>query len=94
MIILFQFQTGAIRSYLKVSIRFYMFLHVLYCFNSKLVRLEDTPYLDSSGKVTMFQFQTGAIRRKMVVSIGIVKIACFNSKLVRLEGKTRIKIDT
>ena len=77
---MFQFQTGAIKSFLSAPAG----IGIL-CFNSKLVRLKVCGISPSAAQ-QKFQFQTGAIKRcRGGDSTGDDEIS-FNSKLVRLKG--------
>ena len=101
----FQFQTGAIKSFVPIDFSPYMI-----CFNSKLVRLKASCALDLDAtcvsfnsklvrlKVacnaialssSMFQFQTGAIKR-IRSSSSRIRCRSFNSKLVRLKVRFSI----
>ncbi len=77
----FQFQNGAIKSFLISQFGKLLFV----CFNSKMVRLkaEFTQYLHD--KNISFQFQNGAIKSH-AVSLVSRPINGFNSKMVRLKG--------
>ena len=99
----FQFQTGAIKSWVPSRYASHMD-----SFNSKLVRLKASAGFSVTGAGVSFQFQTGAIKRfevypgvgfgagfqfqtgaiKSSVAItALTEITGFNSKLVRLKGR-------
>ena len=61
---MFQFQTGAIKSWLMRVSRISAI-----SFNSKLVRLKGDSLMDTIRLEMQFQFQTGAIKRELALDL-------------------------
>ena len=78
-LILFQFQSGAVKRQCSFSCR----QSQLY-FNSKVVRLKVKPLPSMKAKTALFQFQSGAVK-SCSCSVSRVGFWYFNSKVVRLK---------